>query len=49
MYHLEWQSMLIDGVIFAIIGILAAILLRFYTKKITQNNETKDSDSQNVG
>lgn len=43
--YIAWQSMIIEGIVFIAIGILAAIILRFYNKKhnALSNKNAKDS------
>ena len=47
--YIAWQSMLIEGIVFMVIGILATIILRFYIKKFnaTSNKDSKDSNNLN--
>lgn len=47
--YIAWQSMLIEGIVFIAIGILAAIILRFYNKKhnALSNKNSKDSKDLN--
>ncbi|WP_158658988.1 hypothetical protein [Helicobacter trogontum] len=49
MYHVAWQSMLVEAIVFIMFGIFAAIALYFYAKKRADigkesNAESKDSE-----
>lgn len=33
MYNIAWQSMLIEALVFVVLGIAAVLLLRFYSRK----------------
>lgn len=49
MYHVAWQSMLVEAIVFIMFGIFAAIALHFHAKKRADigkesNAESKDSE-----